>query len=125
MQGLLFVKFTTTCIRISEAVTRRCSSKEVFLQVLQNSQKNTFGRFSFYYSCRHQGCRSRVFVADFEHVFVYWGKYRITTAVLRITGEPYLPNKSLLKINSQDCVSLLTNCNMPKTFFNLFTNGCF
>ena len=101
----------------------RSSRPEVFFQrgVLKNFAKFTekhLWQIFFKYSCRPQGCRSRVFVADFEHVFFYWEKYRITTAVLRIIGKPYPRNKSLLKINSQDCVSLLANCNMPKTFFN-------
>ena len=33
--------------RASEAVDRRCSVKEVFLEISQNSQENTFARVSF------------------------------------------------------------------------------
>ena len=36
-----------TCFRISEAVTRRCSVKKVFLKILQNSQKSICLRASF------------------------------------------------------------------------------
>ena len=38
---------TTTCIRISEAVIRRCSMKKLFLKILQNWQKSTCARVSF------------------------------------------------------------------------------
>ena len=45
---------------------------------------------------------SKVFVADFEHVFVCYGRYRIPTAALRIIEKPYLANKSLLKVNNRN-----------------------
>ena len=63
------------------------------------------------------------------------GRYRITTAVIRIIEKPYPGNNlitqsrqqkawnkmwNLLKVNSRDCVSLLTNCNISKTFFQVF-----
>ena len=35
---------TTTCMRTSEAVIRRCSAKKVFLKISQNSLKKTFAR---------------------------------------------------------------------------------
>ena len=41
------LQVTTTCIRISEPVIRKCSVKNVFLKILQNSQKYAFGRVSF------------------------------------------------------------------------------
>ena len=67
---------------------------------------------------------SKVFVADFEHVFVCWGRYRITIAVLRIIinltlqTKPYSKSTTetlnkmlnLLRVNSRDRVSLLTYC---------------
>ena len=34
---------------ITEAQFRRCSTKKVFLKILQNSQENTYARFSFSY----------------------------------------------------------------------------
>ena len=42
---LQFAKIT--CIRMSEAVTRRCSMKKVFLKMSQNLQKSTCLRVSF------------------------------------------------------------------------------
>ena len=39
-------------IFISEAVSRRCSVKKVFLEILQNSQEKTCTRDSFSISCR-------------------------------------------------------------------------
>ena len=35
----------------------------------------------------------KVFVADFEHVFVCWERYGMTIVVLRILEIPYLANK--------------------------------
>ena len=34
-------------LQITEAVVQRCSVKKVFLEILQNSQENTFARVSF------------------------------------------------------------------------------
>ena len=46
---------------------------------------------------------SKVLVSDFEHVFVcWWGRYRITIAVLRIIEKPYPANNSLLKVNNRN-----------------------
>ena len=45
---------------------------------------------------------SEAFVADFEHVFICWGRYRITIAVLRIIEKPYPAKKSLLKVNNRN-----------------------
>ena len=42
-----------------------------------------------------------VFVADFEHVFVCWGRYRITIAVLRIIEKPYPANKPYSKSTTE------------------------
>ena len=41
------IYITTTRNQVSEAVSRRCSVKKVFLKILQNSQKNTCVRVSF------------------------------------------------------------------------------
>ena len=95
--------------------------------------KNTSGGcFLNMFSFELSSVISKVFVADFEHVFFWWGRYRITIAVLRIIEKLYPANKSLLKVNnrnpktrceicySRDCVSLLTTCNMSKTFFQVF-----
>ena len=45
---------------------------------------------------------SNVFVADFEQMFVCWGRYRTTIAVLQIIEKPYPANKSLLKANNKN-----------------------
>ena len=34
-------------LKASEAASRRCSVKKVFLEILQNSQENTYARVSF------------------------------------------------------------------------------
>ena len=72
---------------------------------------------------------SRVSIAEFEHVFVCWERYRITVVALRILEISYPANKyskstietlkqdkKSVKSNSTDCVSLLTICNMSKNF---------
>ena len=41
------LNFTTTFVNNSEAVTRRCSLKKVFWEILQISQENTCARVSF------------------------------------------------------------------------------
>ena len=41
---------------MTEAVARRCSVKKVFLEISQNSQKNTCARVSFLISCRPEAC---------------------------------------------------------------------
>ena len=46
---LVFLKIKR-CLIWTEAVTRRCSVKKVFLQIFQNSQKNTGVRVSFFNS---------------------------------------------------------------------------
>ena len=38
---------TTTCIRMSEAVTRSCSVKKMFSEISQNPQESTCARVSF------------------------------------------------------------------------------
>ena len=62
-------EITTTCIRISAAVTRRCSVKKVFLKTLQNSQKNTYARASFSFG-QYSVYFSKVSLGGFEHVLV-------------------------------------------------------
>ena len=57
-----------------------------------------FNRFSFKLS----SVISKVFVGDFEHVFVCEGRYRITIAVLRIIEKRYPANKFLLKVNNRN-----------------------
>ena len=70
---------------------------------------------------------SKVFVADFEHVFVCWKRYSTKTIVVLILK--YLAQQTntysksaaeTLKANSRDCASLLTTCSMSKTLFKCF-----
>ena len=69
---------------------------------------------------------SKVFVADFEHVFVCWKRYSTKTIVVLILK--YLAHQTnilkvaaeTLKANSRDCCSLLTTCSMSKTLFKCF-----
>ena len=42
------------------------------------------------------------FFADFEHVFVCWGRYRVTITVLRIIEKPYPAKKFVLKVNNRN-----------------------
>ena len=44
----------------------------------------------------------KVFFADFEHVFVCWGRYRVTVAVLRIIEKPYPAKKFVLKVSNRN-----------------------
>ena len=79
----------------------------------------------------------KVSVAGFEHVFICWERYfriRITIAIVLIVK--YLTQKTntysksatetpqkmwdLLKINSRDCVSLLSTFDISKTWFKCF-----
>ena len=70
---------------------------------------------------------SKVFVADFEHVFFCWKRYSTKTIVVLILK--YLAQQTntysksaaeTLKANSRDCASLLTTCSMSKTLFKCF-----
>ena len=70
---------------------------------------------------------SKVFVADFEHVFFCWKRYSTKTIVVLILK--YLAQQTntysksaaeTLKANSRDCASLLTTCSMSKTLFECF-----
>ena len=98
-----------------------------FLWILLN--KYTFsGCFLSKFLFELSSVISKVLVAE----FVCWGRYWVTIAGPRIIKKPYPANKSLLKVNnrnpktrceicySRDCVSLLTTCNMSKTFFQVF-----
>ena len=69
---------------------------------------------------------SKVFVADFEHVFVYWKRYSTKTIVVLITKyfaqQTNTYSKSAvetLKANGK-IDSLLTTCSMSKTLFKYF-----
>ena len=70
---------------------------------------------------------SKVFVADFEHVFVCWKRY--STKPIVVLNLKYLGQQAntysksaaeTLKANSRDCASLLTTCSMSKTLFKCF-----
>ena len=70
---------------------------------------------------------SKVFVADFEHVFVCWKRYSTKTIVVLILK--YLAQQTntysksaaeTLKANCRDCASLWTTCSMSKTLFKCF-----
>ena len=70
---------------------------------------------------------SKVFVADFEHVFVCWKRYSTKTIVVLILK--YLAQQTntysksaaeTLKANCRDCDSLSTTCSMSKTLFKCF-----
>ena len=70
---------------------------------------------------------SKVFVTDFEHVFVCWKRYSTKTIVILILQ--YLAQQTntyskspaeTLKANSRDCASLWTTCSMSKTLFKCF-----
>ena len=43
----------------------------------------------------------KVFFADFEYIFVLWGRYRITIAALRITEKPYPAKNPYSKSKTQ------------------------
>ena len=70
---------------------------------------------------------SKVFVAAFEHGFVYWKRYSTKTIVILIlkylapqTNAYSRSAAETLKVNSRDCASLLAACSMSKTLFTCF-----
>ena len=67
---------------------------------------------------------SKVFAADFEHVFFCWKRHSTKAIVVLILK--YLAQQTntysnsaaeTLKANSRDCASLLTACSMSKALF--------
>ena len=79
------------------------------------------------FSYRLSSVISKVFVADFEHVFVCWKRYSTKTIVVLILK--YLGHQAntysksaaeTLKAPSRDCASVLTTCSMSKTLFKCF-----
>ena len=57
-----------------EAVTKRYSVKKVFLEIWQNSQKNTYDRVSFLiklqaYNCIEKETLAQVFSSEFYKIF--------------------------------------------------------
>ena len=54
---------------------------------------------------------SKIFVADFEHVFVYW-KSLILKYLAQQTNTYSKSVAETLKAHSRDCASLLTTCSM-------------
>ena len=70
---------------------------------------------------------SKVFVADFEHVFFCWKRHSTKTIVVLIlkylaqqTNTYSYSAAETLKANSRDCTSSLTTCTMPKALFKCF-----
>ena len=71
---------------------------------------------------------SKVFVANFEHVFFFcWKRYSTKTIVALIlkylahqTNTYSKSTAEILKANSRDCPSLLTTCSMSETLFKCF-----
>ena len=79
------------------------------------------------FSFRLSSVISKVFVADFEHVFVCWKRYStktIAVPILKYLGhQANTYSKSAaetLKAPSRDCASVLTTCSMSKTLFKCF-----
>ena len=70
---------------------------------------------------------SKVFVADFEHVFFCWKRHSTKTIfvlILKYLAQQTNTYSNLaagtLKANSRDCASLSTTCSMYKTLFKCF-----
>ena len=70
---------------------------------------------------------SKIFVADFEHVFFCWKRH--STKSIVVVNLKYLARQTntysksaaeTLKVNNRDCASLLTTCSMSKTLFKCF-----
>ena len=100
-QSLFWIKLQPSGLYI---YWKRDSGTGIFLWILLN--KNTFFNgthpevvFSMF-SFELFSVISKAFVDDFEHVFICWGRYRITTAILR--EKPYPANKFLLKVNNRN-----------------------
>ena len=100
-QSFFLIKLQASSLQL---YWKKYSGGGVFLWILLN--KNTFfiehNRWLFFDNSSFElsSVISKVFVADFEHVFVCWGRYRITIDVLRIIEKLYVANKSLLKVNN-------------------------
>ena len=70
---------------------------------------------------------SKVFVADFEHVFFCWKRHS-TKAILVLILKYFAQQTNsysnsaveTLRANSRDCTSLLITCSMSKTLFKCF-----
>ena len=109
-----------TCARVSFLIKLQASGnfikKETLVQVssyefckifkntfLQNTSSGCFSNiFSFYLS----SVIFQVSVADSEHVFLSWERYRITIVVLQILEIPYPTSKCSKQILKQDVKSV-------------------
>ena len=62
-------------IKLEEAVAIRCSVKKVFLEILQNSQKNTSARVSSLHQCLRAATLAQAFSSEFceisQNTFFY------------------------------------------------------
>ena len=125
---------------------QRCSEEKVFLEISQNSQKNTYVRVSFLIKLQASGifikkeAFAQMFSGEFCEIFknsffkelLPWLLFEyVFLAVFPNLEIPYPVNKytksttetllwNLLKVNSRDWVSLLTTSNMSKNFFQVF-----
>ena len=68
---------------------------------------------------------SKVSVADFEHVFVCWeiveNNYCCSSNTSNTLSSKQIHSKSTTETLKQETVSLLTTCNMSKTFLKRFS----
>ena len=89
--------------RLTEAVTRRCSVKKVFLKISQNSQENTCARVSFLMKLQAQTCnftkkealiqifscefceffKNNFFIEHLQWLLLEWMNFRYTTKYLK------------------------------------------
>ena len=60
--------FKTVSLELSEAVTRRCSVKEVFLEISQNSQENTCVRVHFLIKLLKKETLAQVLSCEFREI---------------------------------------------------------
>ena len=73
---------------MSEAVARRCSSKKVLLEILQNSQENTCDTVSFLIKSQAEACNfieketlAQVFSCEFCEIYKNTISYRTSPVV--------------------------------------------
>ena len=81
---------------LTEAVIRRCSVKKVFLEILQNSQKNTCARVSFLIKLQTSACNfikketlAQVFSCEFCKISKNSFSYRTSPVAAFLSYEKF------------------------------------
>ena len=100
-EKMTFSENNNSFMNMSEAVARRCSVKKVFLEISQNSQKNTCARVSLLIKCRSQSAtllKKRLWHRCFYVNFAKFLRTSLITEHLRATASD-MWNVSISKVN--------------------------